>query len=55
MKNSTLKKEQKIDRSKKAPAVVHEQKTHPSRQEEQAARPRPIGGRFGKKWFPYHH
>jgi hypothetical protein len=54
MKNTGIKKEQKQNRSKKAPALEHSKKEHLSRLVEEETRQNPIGGRFGKKWFPYH-
>lgn len=53
MKNSQIKKEQKQNRSKKAPAVEHENKEHLSHLIEEEAHKKPVGGRFGKTWFPY--
>lgn len=50
----TIKKEQAEKRSKKAPAAEHIQKRHFTPEEGKEMRPRPLGGRFGKKWFPYH-
>jgi len=54
MKNTGIKKGQKQNRSKKAPAVEHAQKEHLSRQIEAELRNNPMTGRLGKKWVPYH-